>query len=373
LLVGILVLVLVLGLAPPARANAIADGGFESGAIAGPFTSPLPLSNGHWAREGLETHLVSPPAPVHVGNWSLEVDTRTATIGSAAYQDFDSGTLSYVWTFWIRPTVGRTVAEYIYNWDRSAGFAIAASVFLFRNGTTDFNAWGTMTTLAGISFGAWHEVKVVGNRCTQVQDVSFDGAAVGSVHGTIPPPQGAATVILGDVAFNALHGRYHFDDVSFDLWDCTAPTPKPCPFSQGYWKTHVAAWPVDTLTLGAVTYGKSDLRSLLSRPPRGDASLILAHQLVAAKLNIASGSDATPIADALSNADALLATFSGPLPHGVPPSSAAGRQMTVLAGNLTAYNEGAVTPDCIPRDAATPILPPAGVHRGRPPARPDGT
>ncbi|HEV8595786.1 MAG TPA: hypothetical protein VGR51_09680, partial [Thermoplasmata archaeon] len=67
-----------------------------------------------------------------------------------------------------------------------------------------------------------------------------------------------------------------------------------CPASQGYWKTHVASWPSTSLVLGSETYSTSELVELLWTPPRGDASLILSHQLAAAKLNIANGADVTP-------------------------------------------------------------------------------
>jgi hypothetical protein len=45
-----------------------------------------------------------------------------------------------------------------------------------------------------------------------------------------------------------------------------------------------------------------------------DASLVLAHQLVAAKLNIANGSDPTIIATTVAAADRLLALFGDKLP-----------------------------------------------------------
>src|SRR5262245_31584203 len=60
-----------------------------------------------------------------------------------------------------------------------------------------------------------------------------------------------------------------------------------CPVGQGFWKNHPAAWPVRTLMLGSQTYTEGELLAV-SRTPIGrsgaDASLILAHQLIAAKL-----------------------------------------------------------------------------------------
>ena len=77
------------------------------------------------------------------------------------------------------------------------------------------------------------------------------------------------------------------------------PTPTPagvCPLSQGYWKNHPNAWPVNSLMLGSQTYTKAELLAILNTPGGGDASMILAVQLIAAKLNIAAGSDPTPVA-----------------------------------------------------------------------------
>ena len=70
--------------------------------------------------------------------------------------------------------------------------------------------------------------------------------------------------------------------------------PTGCPFGQGYWK-NTAQWPVTQLTLGNQTYTQAELLILFNSPPQGDASLILADQLIAARLNIANGADATPV------------------------------------------------------------------------------
>src|SRR5712692_10584393 len=64
-----------------------------------------------------------------------------------------------------------------------------------------------------------------------------------------------------------------------------------CPQGQGFWKNHPDAWSVTSLTLGSQTYTQAQLLTILTTPVRGDASLILADQLIAAKLNIANGSD----------------------------------------------------------------------------------
>jgi len=74
--------------------------------------------------------------------------------------------------------------------------------------------------------------------------------------------------------------------------------------------------------------------------------VLLAHQLIAAKLNIANGSDPTPIASTIADADGLLSGFAGKLPDGVAPSSVTGGAMVHDASILTSFNDGASTPTC---------------------------
>ena len=119
-----------------------------------------------------------------------------------------------------------------------------------------------------------------------------------------------------------------------------------CPLSQGFWKTHSEAWPVNSLTLGSQNYSQAELLALLEAPVQGDASLILAKQLIAAKLNIANGSNPAPVSGTITDADALLSGFVGKLPYGVKPSSSVGHSMTADAGVLDSYNNRALTPDC---------------------------
>jgi hypothetical protein len=121
-----------------------------------------------------------------------------------------------------------------------------------------------------------------------------------------------------------------------------------CPFSQGYWKNHADAWPVLSLTLGTQTYTEAELLDLLRTPVRNDASLILVHQLIAAKLAFANGSDATPIAATIADADALLSALSGRLPYGVRVASATGQAMVHDSDLLDLYNNAGLTPTCVP-------------------------
>jgi len=127
----------------------------------------------------------------------------------------------------------------------------------------------------------------------------------------------------------------------------TAPlTTDQCPEGSGFWKTHPELWPVSSLTLGSQAYVQAELLTLLTARVGGDASLLLARKLIPAKLNIANGSDPTPIAATIADADGLLSDFAGKLPYDVDPSSATKRAMMHDASILATYNAGALTPTC---------------------------
>jgi len=124
--------------------------------------------------------------------------------------------------------------------------------------------------------------------------------------------------------------------------------PLVCPQGQGYWKNNPAAWPVTSLTLGGMTYSKSVLLKILGTPvgkgPKADASLILADQLIAAKLNIANGTDGTPVSSTIMNADSLLTGH--PVGSHVKPSSSIGQAMVNDANVLNNFNNGLLTLGC---------------------------
>lgn len=107
-----------------------------------------------------------------------------------------------------------------------------------------------------------------------------------------------------------------------------------CHYTPGYWKNHPEAWPVTSLTLGAITYDQAQLLAILNTPVRGDATIILAYHLIAAKLNVANGADPT-IQGAIDQADAYLTMY----PVGSnPPRSARGPGL-LIKDELAAYNE----------------------------------
>jgi hypothetical protein len=122
--------------------------------------------------------------------------------------------------------------------------------------------------------------------------------------------------------------------------------PNKCPLKQGVWKNSTNTWPLSSMILGAQTYTTAETVAILRTSTKKDASLILARQLIATKLNIANGSNPEPISATVNHADALLSTYGGKLPYAVKPSSTAGRPMVEDSNQLDSYNSGALTSGC---------------------------
>jgi uncharacterized protein (TIGR02145 family) len=128
------------------------------------------------------------------------------------------------------------------------------------------------------------------------------------------------------------------------LQDVTRIGGVNCPNSFGYWKNHSDRWPnVFPMMLGTLNgYDKDKLMKILHTPVRGDASIILAYQLISAKLNVANNSKfPVEIQKAITNADNLIGSSS--IPAKVRPNSNTGHKMILLAGLLDLYNNGRLT------------------------------
>jgi len=128
-----------------------------------------------------------------------------------------------------------------------------------------------------------------------------------------------------------------------------------CTLTQGYWKNHgpvgcvsgnnTNEWKVTSLYLGANSYTDLQLCAILNTPAQGNGLLSLAHQLIAAKLNIANGANglavATSIEAADSKIDKLIVNGGGYL---APDAT------SDLTAVLDAYNNGATGPGHCPKE-----------------------
>ncbi len=120
-----------------------------------------------------------------------------------------------------------------------------------------------------------------------------------------------------------------------------------CPLTQGYWKNHQSAWKLKSFTLGTSTYTAKQAMTILNTPSHGDASLILSKQLIAALLNIASGSsEPSIIKTAITTADTDLGV--GPIPEFISPSTTLGTNMVEQALVLGNFDNGLLPGSCVP-------------------------
>lgn len=126
---------------------------------------------------------------------------------------------------------------------------------------------------------------------------------------------------------------------------CPPPPPdtnEGCTYTQGYWKNHnilstrpsqKIAWPLPEDTM---LCSKTWL-SILQTPVKGNKWYILAHQWIAAKLNVANGASASAIAQDLIDGDTLLNLCSF-------TTGRQEKQAVAIAGRLGSYNEGLIGP-----------------------------
>jgi len=130
-------------------------------------------------------------------------------------------------------------------------------------------------------------------------------------------------------------------------FDCANPAPGTgeeeggCTYTQGYWKNHASAWPVQSLTLGTVSYSKAQLLRIPNQPARGNGLVSLAHQLIAAKLNVASGASDASIASTIVSADAMI---GGRVVPPIGSGSLSPASTSSLTNTLDSYNEGDIGP-----------------------------
>jgi hypothetical protein len=107
-----------------------------------------------------------------------------------------------------------------------------------------------------------------------------------------------------------------------------------------YFRQNSDVWSNATLILGNQRYSQAEAMALLYRPVRGDVSLLLAGQLIAAKLNVLNLACSLRVDAPLAGADGLLARFAGKLPYHVSAQDSAGAAMLRHAAVLGAYNAG---------------------------------
>jgi hypothetical protein len=95
---------------------------------------------------------------------------------------------------------------------------------------------------------------------------------------------------------------------------------------------------VATITIGGRVYTRDQAITLLSTPSRGDKSIDLFKQLLAAKINVLIGNNPSCISSTISSADAWMVAH--PPGSGVSSSSSAWTQASPWHTQLDNYNNG---------------------------------
>lgn len=208
------------------------------------------------------------------------------------------------------------------------------------SGTFDFTVTGTGVTNAAPAIDA--------GTCTQV------AASQGNVTVTELSEPGylfdhkdVYTMELGGIltgpvtsfttSFSSNFGDRGFIIVYFNVLEPSSG----CTLTQGFWKNHPSDWPVTSLTLGTVTYTQAQLLSILKQPVKGNGLVSLAHQLIAAKLNVAAGATSNTIAATIASADAIIGGLV------VPPVGSGSLSTSSVGSLVTAldqFNQGLAGP-----------------------------
>jgi hypothetical protein len=242
-------------------------------------------------------------------------------------------------------------AGFSIQWMTAADFAANGNVWpsdetLFCKASFSGNAYGFNYSLAP---GA--------TKTVTLGDTLFDTPGASSPCDGIPLLCGTDYVFRVFAHANSSYNRSAFSSpITCSTLPCVVAGG--CTYTQGYWKNHGPAgcdsgnntdvWPATVvtsgLTLGTVNYTELQLCSILNLPGAGGNGLLtLAHQLIAAKLNIANGADGSAIASTISAADAMIGSLVIP-PVNSSMSSLPPSQTNTLTSALTAYNEGTTGP-----------------------------
>jgi len=203
-------------------------------------------------------------------------------------------------------------------------------------------------SFSGNASGYNYNIKAGFSKTVTVGDTIYDTPGASSACASIPLECDKAYVFRAFGHATAALTRSDWSNTtSCSTAACTADDG--CTYTQGYWKTHgpvptgnnTNQWAVTSLTLGTVSYTDLELQAIFDTPAAGNGLISLAHQLIAAKLNVASGADDSAIAATIAAADALIGGLV------VPPvgsGSLSNASTSALNGTLTSYNEGTIGP-----------------------------
>lgn len=246
-------------------------------------------------------------------------------------------------------TAGSTGAPAGFSIQWITAEALAANNGVWPSDETQF----CKASFSGNASGYNYSLAAGANKTVTLGDTLFDTPGASSPCDGVALTCGTAYVFRAFAHANSTYNRSAFSaNTTCSTASCGGGG---CTFTQGYWKTHgptlcltgnnTNQWPADVqangLALGTTSYTDSELCSIFNTPAQGNGLISLAHQLIAAKLNVANGADSTQVTQTIADADALIAGYVIPPVGGdaLPNAST-----SALTATLTSYNEGSIGP-----------------------------
>ncbi len=171
-------------------------------------------------------------------------------------------------------------------------------------------------------------------------DVSY-GILVLNLDGSFDYTPDSDWIGVDSFTYHAFDGMENSNIVTVTI--TVVETSDPCeggvPRTQGYWKNHQEAWPIDTITIGEISYNKNDAIDILRTPVHDNMTIAMFYQLVAAKLNVANCCNSSCVEATITDADTWMVNH--PLFSGVSGSSPVWKEEgEPLKDVLDAYNNG---------------------------------
>ncbi len=218
----------------------------------------------------------------------------------------------------------------------------------------DFTSFGTVsltsvTVLDVDDYEAGGKVVLYGTggnvlKTVMLQVSGDNGKQIVNLGGTA----GVARMEIYLGAGGTLKGSGAVDNIVFNC----PPKVYGCTYTQGYWKNHATGKKADSNWGGLhddIFYGSGmTYLQLLNTPPKGgNGYIILAHQYIAAKLNMTQASSTPEVDAAFAQATAYFTAKAGGSYRNTissPYTTASKAQLTAWAGILGAYNEGTKGP-----------------------------
>ncbi len=135
---------------------------------------------------------------------------------------------------------------------------------------------------------------------TDLADFELDvtGGSLQALFDGVGPTAGAQISLEGSDFSGSFASAWSATRAKGDIGPIPSTEPPPPPLSYGYWTQHPEAWPVSSLSICGVSLDQTALLSILNTKPKGDKTIIMSKQLIAAMLNVANGNSCSSLSAA---------------------------------------------------------------------------